>query len=72
MEDLSCEHMKNFRSVNRIKDIIHDLNMWRGAFNCKTDEERALYFRDVTWHDTFIPYSELITGEEIAYEKETH
>lgn len=127
LEDFSCEHLTN-RTIKRLREDIYELNFWRDAFNCKSNEERNLYFANSDWNDTYIPtkkdcwwqmiqllpssynqtrnvmlnyevlaniyrqrknhkldewrevckwieslpYSELITGEEIAYEKETH
>ena len=54
LEDFSCDRLTN-RTVKRLKEDIYELNFWRDAFNCKTDEERNLYFANSNWNDTYIP-----------------
>lgn len=52
--DFSCEHLTN-RTIKRLREDIYELNFWRDAFNCKSDEERNLYFANSDWNDTYIP-----------------
>ena len=41
---------------SRLRSLhIRELNFWRDAFNCKSDEERNLYFANSDWNDTYIP-----------------
>lgn len=54
MEDFSCEHLTN-RAIKRLREDIYELNFWRDAFNCNSDEERNLYFANSDWNDTYIP-----------------
>lgn len=54
LEDFSCEHLTN-RTIKRLREDIYELNFWRDAFNCKSNEERNLYFANSDWNDTYIP-----------------
>ena len=54
LEDFSCDHLTN-RAMKLLNENIRELNFWRDAFNCKSDEERNLYFANSDWNDTYIP-----------------
>lgn len=54
IEDFSCEHLTK-RSLMKLQNDICELNFWRDAFNCKTDEDRASLFASTDWHDTYVP-----------------
>lgn len=53
-DDFSCDHLTN-RAMKLLNESISELNFWRNAFNCKSDEERSLYFANSDWNDTYIP-----------------
>lgn len=52
--DFSCDHLTN-RAIKRLREDIYELNFWRDAFNCNSDEERNLYFANSDWNNTYIP-----------------
>ena len=54
LEDFSCDHLTN-RAMKLLNENIRELNFWRDAFNCKSDDERNLYFANSDWNDTYIP-----------------
>lgn len=54
LDDFSYEHLTN-RAIKRLREDIYELNFWRDAFNCKSNEERNLYFANCDWNDTYIP-----------------
>lgn len=54
LEDFSCEHLTN-SAMKVFNESIRELNFWRDAFNCKSDDERNLYFANSSWNDTYIP-----------------
>ena len=54
LEDFSCEHLTK-RSLMKLQHDICELNFWRDAFNCKTDEDRTSLFASTDWHDTYVP-----------------
>lgn len=54
LEDFSCDHLTN-RAMKLLNENIRELNFWRDAFNCKSDEERNLYFANSDWNGTYIP-----------------
>lgn len=54
MEDFSCDHLTN-SAMKLLNESVRELNFWRDAFNCKSDEERNLYFANSDWNDTYIP-----------------
>ena len=54
VDDFSCDHLTK-STMKLFNESIHELNFWKGAFNCKSDEERNLYFANSGWNDTYIP-----------------
>lgn len=54
LADFSCEHLTN-SAMKVFNESIRELNFWRDAFNCKSDDERNLYFANSSWNDTYIP-----------------
>lgn len=54
LEVFSCDHLTN-KAMKLLNESICELNFWRGAFNCKSDEERNLYFANSDWNNTYIP-----------------
>ena len=54
VDDFSCDHLTK-STMKLFNESIRELNFWRDAFNCKSDEERNLYFANSGWNDTYIP-----------------
>lgn len=54
VDDFSCDHLTK-SAMKLFNESIRELNFWRNAFNCKSDEERNLYFANSGWNDTYIP-----------------
>lgn len=54
LDDFSHEHLVP-RTLKKLKEDICELNFWQGAYNCKSDEERNLYFANCEWNETYIP-----------------
>lgn len=54
VDDFSCDHLTK-STMKLFNESIHELNFWKDAFNCKSDEERNLYFANSGWNDTYIP-----------------
>lgn len=57
MDDFSVEHLSK-TSIKVLARTVYTLNFWRGAFNCKNNEERNLYFANSDWNDTYVPTKE--------------
>ncbi len=64
LEDFSVEHLSK-TSIKVLERTVYTLNFWRGAFNCKNNEERNLYFVNSDWNDTYIPTKEDCWGQMI-------
>ena len=56
-EDFSIVHLSK-TSIKVLARTVYTLNFWRGAFNCKNNEERNLYFANSDWNDTYVPTKE--------------
>ena len=54
VDDFSCDHLTK-STMKLFNESIRELNFWKDAFNCKSDEERNLYFANSGWNDTYIP-----------------
>lgn len=54
VDDFSCDHLTK-STMKLFNESIRELNFWRDAFNCKSDEERNLYFANSGWNNTYIP-----------------
>ena len=57
IEDFSTEHLSEV-SIKILARTAYTLNFWRGAFNCKNNEERNLYFANSDWNCTYVPTNE--------------
>lgn len=57
IDDFSHEHLSK-TSIKVLARTVYTLNFWRGAFNCKNNEERNLYFANSDWNDTYVPTKE--------------
>lgn len=54
LKDFSRDHM-SLRSINTLKVIVSELNLWRNAYISKSDKERCAFLAKSEWYGTYIP-----------------